>query len=260
MKDRLLTRLSGPQIGAIDTRDALVVQPIGAIEQHGPHLPVRTDALVGERIAARAADLLEPEANVWLLPPLSYGKSNEHLGMPGTISMDATTLIGVCRDLGRSLAASGFTRLCFVNGHGGNPSLLDLVARDIRVETGLMVFPVTTGRLGVPPGVELPDAEFSIHGGYVESSVMLHLAPEDVRMEHAELGGSHLPELFPAGGELSLEGALPTAWTTRDLSTNGVIGDPRQADAVVGKQIVDHWAARLASAYRSMSAFAFRTS
>jgi len=257
--NRLLAQLSTTDVAAIDKRDALLVQPIGAVEQHGPHLPVMTDAFVAEQLAGLAADALGPDANVWVLPTLSYGKSTEHLGWAGTMSLSSETLLAVCRDVGRSVAASGFTRLAFVNGHGGNPSLLDVAARDIRTETGLLVFPVTTGRLGVPDGTALPDAEFTIHGGHVETSVMLHLAPGAVQLDRAVVGGSHLPELYPAAGELSLEGALPTAWISSDLTTNGVIGDPRAATAEIGKEIVDHWTGRLAAAYRQMSRFAFRT-
>jgi creatinine amidohydrolase len=258
---RLLHRLSTTDVAEIDKSDALLVQPIGAIEQHGPHLPVMTDAFVAEQIAGLAADSMDETAggNVWVLPPLHYGKSTEHLGWAGTMSLSSETLLAVLKDVGRSVAASGFTRLAFVNGHGGNPSSLDVAARDIRTETGLLVFPVTTGRLGVPEGLDLPDAEFSIHGGHVETSVMLHLAPEAVHLDRAVLGGAHLPELFPGDGELSLEGALPTAWISDDLTTNGVIGDPRSATAEIGKEIVGHWTGRLATAFRQMTGFAFRT-
>jgi creatinine amidohydrolase/Fe(II)-dependent formamide hydrolase-like protein len=254
---RLLHRLSTTDVAEIDKSDALVVQPIGAVEQHGPHLPVMTDAFVAEQVAALAAD--QAGGNVWVLPTLNYGKSTEHLGWAGTMSLSSETLLSVLKDVGRSVAASGFTRLTFVNGHGGNPSSLDVAARDIRTESGLLVFPVTTGRLGVPEGLDLPDAEFSIHGGHVETSVMLHLAPEAVHLDRAVVGGAHLPELFPGGGELSLEGPLPTAWISDDLTTNGVIGDPCAATAEIGKEIVGHWTGRLATAYRQMTAFAFRT-
>lgn len=253
----MLHRLSTTDIAEIDKSDALVVQPIGAVEQHGPHLPVMTDAFVAEQVAALAADAAG--GNVWILPTLSYGKSTEHLGWAGTMSLSSETLLAVLKDVGRSVAASGFTRLAFVNGHGGNPATLDVAARDIRTETGLLVFPVTTGRLGVPAGLDLPDAEFSIHGGHVETSVMLHLAPQAVHMDRAVPGGAQLPELFPGDGELTLEGPLPTAWISDDLTTNGVIGDPRAASAEIGKEIVEHWAGRLAAALRQMAAFAFRT-
>jgi creatinine amidohydrolase len=250
-----IAELSTTDIEDLDKSRAVLVQPIGAIEQHGPHLPVMTDAFVGEQIAALAAD--QTDTSVHLLPTLSYGKSTEHLGWAGTMSLSSETLLAVLKDVGRSAAASGFTRLVFVNGHGGNPASLDVAARDIRTETGLLVFPVTTGRLGVPHGLDLPDAEFSIHGGHVETSVMLHLAPHTVHPDRFTAGGAHLPDLFP--GELSLEGALPTAWISDDLTTNGVIGDPRAATAEIGKEIVDHWTGRLAAAYAQMADFAFRT-
>jgi creatinine amidohydrolase/Fe(II)-dependent formamide hydrolase-like protein len=253
----LLTRLSTTDIAALPKESTVVVQPIGAVEQHGPHLPVMTDAFVAEWVAGRAAELA-PAGQVVVLPPLSYGKSNEHGGWPGTVTLAAETLLAVCKDVGRSLAASGFTRLAFVNGHGGNPGLLDVAARDIRAETGLLVFPVTIPRLGVPAGVDLPEPGFDVHGGFVETSVMLHLAPETVHMDRAVPGGTHLAELFPADGELGLEGALPTAWLSADLTTNGVIGDPRRADADVGRVIAEHWAARLAAAYGQISRFRFR--
>lgn len=252
---RYLHHLSTTDVAAIDKANAVLVQPIGAIEQHGPHLPVMTDAFVAEQIAARAAD--RADADVYVLPTLHYGKSTEHLGWAGTMSLTSESLLAVLKDVGRSVAASGFTRLAFVNGHGGNPASLDVAARDIRTDTGLLVFPVTTGRLGVPAGLALPDAEFSIHGGHVETSVMLHLAPETVHPDRFEIGGAHLPELFP--GELSLEGALPTAWISDDLTTNGVIGDPRSASAEIGEEIVTHWTHRLATAYAQMAEFAFRS-
>jgi creatinine amidohydrolase len=88
---------------------------------------------------------------------------------------------------------------------------------------------------------------------------MLHLAPDTVHLDRRVAGGGHLPELYPAMGELSLEGALPTAWISSDLTTNGVIGDPRGATAEIGKEIVGHWTERLATAYRQMAEFAFRT-
>ncbi len=255
-----LDHLSTEDVAALDKKTTVIVQPIGAMEQHGPHLPVVTDALVAERLASAAAAAVSSETSVWTLPTLTYGKSTEHLGWAGTVSLSSKTLLDVCLDVGRSVAASGFTRLVFVNGHGGNPSLLDVAARDIRSETGLLVFPVTTGRLGHPETIDIPDHEYSIHGGHVETSVMLALAPELVKMERAVIGGKGLPDMFPASGELTLEGALPTAWLSGDLTKNGVIGDPLSANASVGAQIVEHWTSRLSAVFREISQFEFTAS
>lgn len=252
-----LAHLSSTQIGAIDKSNAVVVQPIGAVEQHGPHLPVITDALTAERISERAVAALPDDANVWLLPTIHYGKSTEHLGWPGTIAMSTDTLLSVCLDLGRSVAASGFRKLVFVNGHGGQPSLLDVVARDIRVETGLEVFPLMPGRLGVPEGVEQADAGYGIHGGQHETSIVQALAPELVRMEHAVHDGQEVGKLYASARHLTLEGRGPTAWVTDDLSATGVLGDATTASRELGERLVAHQVTALAETLLEIRDFAF---
>lgn len=255
--ERLLHRMTTTDVAALPKEHGVVVQPIGAIEQHGPHLPVMTDAYVAERIAAGAVGRLPDDAPVWILPTLHYGKSSEHLGRAGTVSLSTRTLMSVCEDVGRSVAASGFRRLVFVNGHGGNPSTLDTVARDIRVETGLMVFPVTTGRLGVPDDLDVPDAEFSIHGGHVETSLMLALDATSVHMDRAQEGGRGVAQLYADKRHLTLEGVVPSAWVTDDLSANGVIGDPTGATEEFGRRIADTYETRLSEALLEIVGFEF---
>jgi len=255
--ERLLHRMSTTEVAALPKERGVIVQPIGAVEQHGPHLPVMTDAYVAERITAGAVGLLPDEAPVWILPTLHYGKSTEHLGRAGTIALSTRTLLSVCEDVGRSVASSGFRRLVFVNGHGGNPSTLDTVARDIRVETGLMVFPVTTGRLGIPDDLDVPDAGFSIHGGHVETSLMLALDPTAVRMDRAVEGGRALAQLYADKAHLSLEGVVPSAWVTDDVSANGVIGDPTGATEEFGLRVVAAYQSRLAEALLEIVGFEF---
>ncbi|KQS68292.1 creatininase family protein [Modestobacter sp. Leaf380] len=256
-RTRRWDRMTGPEIGAVDTAGALAVVPIGAVEQHGPHLPLVTDSLVAEAVATRAVAALPDDVEAYVLPTLTIGKSTEHLGWPGTLSFSTETLLAVCRDVGRSVAASGFRRLVFVNGHGGNPSLLDTVSRDIRVETGLMVFPVSVFRLGLPEGLPVPDEAFSIHGGYVETSAMLALAPDDVHLDRAEAGGHAVLDLYADTVHLSLEGAVPTAWVSADVTDNGVVGDPAGATAEAGAAIVDCWSTRLTEALVEVAAFEF---
>lgn len=255
--ERRLAWRTSPEVEAIARTDPLVVQPIASVEQHGPHLPCYTDSLVVQGLVARALALTPAEVNVWTLPVIAYGKSNEHLGFPGTISLSAETLTAVCRDIGRSVARSGFRKLAFVNGHGGQPQLLEMVARDIREETGLMVFPLFPYRLGLPEGVvSSPEEEaFGIHGGEVETSVVLALEPRAVHMDRAEPGDDRVRKLFGDLNYLSLEGALPTAWLTRDLSENGVIGDPRKASADRGERIVSHLAEALSRVFAEICEF-----
>ena len=196
----------------------VAIQPIGAVEQHGPHLPLVTDALIAEAVAAAAAARCAGPGH-WLLPTLSYGRSTEHLGRAGTIALSATTLLAVCLDLGRSLAASGVRKLVFVNGHGGQPSLLDVVTRDIRNETGLEVFAIMPSRFGLPGGVKDPDP-FGIHGGFVETSAVLALRPDLVHLDLAAADGLDLGELYGGFRHLTLEGTVPTAWLIDDVSAS----------------------------------------
>lgn len=251
---RLLSMLTTSDVAALD-RDVVIVQPIGAVEQHGAHLPLVTDALVAERLAIAAAE--QSGADAWVLPTLAYGKSTEHSGWAGTMTLSTETLLAVCRDVGRSVAASGFRRLVFVNGHGGQPSLLDVVARDIRHETGLHVFSIMPMRFGVPESVDEVDAGFGFHGGHVETSLMMHLAPDLVHPDRAAADGHAIATVFAGTRHLSLEGAVPTAWLTHDVSDSGVLGDPTGADAAIGRVIAEDWTAKLAEAFEDIAGFSF---
>jgi creatinine amidohydrolase/Fe(II)-dependent formamide hydrolase-like protein len=257
--DRRLAWRTAEEVVALANESTLVVQPIGSVEQHGPHLPCITDTVIAQTVTEQAIDRLPAGVEVWMLPPLAYGKSNEHIGRAGTISLSAETLIAVCRDVGRSVAASGLRRLAFVNGHGGQPGLLDMVSRDIRAETGLLVFHASLGRLGLPAGLMLSDADFGIHAGELETAVMLAIDDQLVRRERMKADGLAARSLFADCEHLTLEGAVTTAWLTDDLSPSGVIGDPRAATAEQGKRVVDHWAEQLAGALSEMSAFQFST-
>lgn len=247
-----LGNLTGPQIG--DAAAGLVaVQPIGATEQHGPHLPVLTDTIVAESVATAAAE--RSTAQCALLPTLAYGRSGEHRGFPGTISLSTSTLLAVCLELGSSLVASGFAKLVFVNGHGGQPHALEVVARDIRAACGLQVFVITPMRAGAPAGWDLVDADYGIHAGQIETAVMLALAPELVDLAAAIADGHSAHAAFTACEHLTLEGATPTAWLTEDFSSTGVLGDPRTATVELGRAVLDHWIATTATTLTEIAAF-----
>jgi len=256
---RRLERLASPDVGAIDKSDALVLQPIGAIEQHGPHLPCATDTLVVDHLTDRALSVTPEAVNVWRLPVLSYGKSSEHIGYPGTISLSTETLLAVCRDVGRSVAASGFRKLAFVNGHGGQPQLLEVVARDIREETDLQVFPLFPYRLPGAPSDAPPDPDraYDLHAGRGETSSVLAIAPELVRTDRITVGSMRARDLYEPRAHLTLEGALPTAWLTRDLAPTGVLGDPTGASAERGERALTAIADGLAAVFEEICGFEF---
>jgi len=253
-----LARLSTTEIAALEKERSVVVQPIGSIEQHGPHLPVVTDSYIAESLVKGSVSLLERDGpDVWILPTLSYGRSAEHAGFVGTVSLSADTLLSVCRDVGRSVAVSGFHRLVFVNGHGGNVALLDVAARDIRAETGLLVFRIMPSHFGVPDGVACPDRDFAAHADFLETSVMLALDETMVHLDRAKAGGESAVRLFGKQDADMMTTSVSTAWLTRDLSSNGVIGDPSRATAEIGRRIVDSWQHSLVACYREIAAFEF---
>ncbi|WP_407542829.1 creatininase family protein (plasmid) [Deinococcus radiomollis] len=240
--------LSWQAIRDLPKDPGVVVLPIGAIEQHGPHLPVWTDALLAERMTARAFELLPPDVSALLLPALSYGKSNEHTGYPGTIALSAATLMATLRDIGAAVAKSGFTRLMFFNTHGGNKALLEMMVRDLRAELGLLCFLTS----GVADTSGLPEAErrFGIHANTVETSMMLHLTPELV--QHP-LPAAHYPDFTSTTFNLTTQPQV--GWLTRDWSEQGHFGDPSAATPEAGAGWFEESAAALARQITEASSF-----
>ncbi|MEM8502115.1 MAG: creatininase family protein [Cyanobacteria bacterium P01_D01_bin.1] len=236
---RFFPYLRWPQIADLpDKANTLVIQPIGAIEQHGPHLPLVVDAAIVTSVIGRALYQLDETIPAYALPPLYYGKSNEHIHFPGTIALSAQTLTRVLIEMAQSIYSAGFRKLLLVNGHGGQPQVLEIVARDLRVQhDDLMVFPlfIWSAPHQVAELVGAREYDEGIHAGDVETSVLLALLPEQVKMSAAV---KEFPKAFPAASLLSLEGKLPMAWTMQDLSRSGVIGDATAATAEKGEAIL----------------------
>lgn len=250
------TDLTWPDFRQIDFERAVAVMSVAAIEQHGPHLPVSVDSDLNAGIIAAAAPFVPEDLPVYCLPQLAIGKSNEHSAFPGTLTVGATTLIALWTEVAESVLRAGFRRIVLFNSHGGQPQIADVVARDLRVRFGALVVVASSYGLGTPDGVFGDDElEFGIHGGDVETSMMLHLRPETVR--------TGLAGTFPSAGQaiaqnhevLRLEGAVGIGWMTQDVNPTGAIGDARIATAEKGAQAVDYAARRLARLLREVSAF-----
>ncbi|MEV5028927.1 creatininase family protein [Paenibacillus sp. LPE1-1-1.1] len=249
---RFLPRLTSKQIEELPKEKALVILPIGAVEQHGPHLPVFTDTLIGEATLTQTLEQVNAEKNIWLLPPIPYGKSNEHIGIPGTMSLSANTLHGIIMDLAKSVLASGFRRLLLFNTHGGNVDLLNTVAREIRIETGLMVFYLMPGSLNDVTDLIAPEEmEFGIHGGDYETSIVLSVKPDWVQME---LAPNELPDMSNYEF-LTLEGKIRFAWKMADISASGVAGNAAAANAGKGQAIQERVAYKLSKALEELCDF-----
>lgn len=254
--DRFFPYLSWKQVQDLpDKANTLMIQPIGAIEQHGPHLPLIVDAAIATSVVGKALAQLDESVSAYALPTLCYGKSNEHVSFAGTVTLSAHTLTAVLMELAESLHRSGFRKLLLVNGHGGQPQVLEIVARDLRQQhSDFMVFPLFVW--GAPHRVaELvgkAEYEQGIHAGDVETSVMLALMPEQVDMTQAV---KEFPTPFAAGSLLSLEGQLPMAWLMEDLSRSGVVGDATAATAQKGEAILASVAAGWVRVFEQIYAF-----
>lgn len=231
-----LARLTTREIAELEGDTTLIVLPVAAVEQHGPHLPVWTDTMIGEAVLARALALRPGDRRVWTLPIQAYGKSNEHTGFPGTFALSGETLAHTLKEIARGVHASGLRRLMLLNSHGGNPEILDYVARDLRAELGLLCFTAHPFRFGLARDI-ISSAEegYGIHGGEGETSVMLAIAPELVHPEHYT---PELPAVRHFMRRMTLKGAASFGWLTRDLSVSGTIGDPRGATAEKGRAIL----------------------
>ncbi|MEB3171554.1 MAG: creatininase family protein [Synechococcaceae cyanobacterium] len=252
---RHLQQLSWPEVELLASRPgSTVVWPWGAVEQHGPQLPLGTDALFAERVLDAVLASLDPDLPVLRLPLQSIGFSPEHQGFCGTLSLPPSLLLDQVVAVGRALAASGFQRLVLFNAHGGQIALLQAAARQLRAECPeLAVFPcfLWSGPEGVAELIPEPERSEGLHAGLAETSLMLHLAPEQVGEARPRDGCQNAP--IPDGW--SLEGAAPLAWLTRELSASGVIGDARGASAALGAQLFDRlvqgWHRRLDGLLRS---------
>jgi creatinine amidohydrolase len=253
---RHLADLRLSQLDSAVTAESVIVQPLGAIEQHGPHLPYSTDQVIADEVCRVAvAEAERAGHDVWLLPTLSYTKSNEHAWDAGTIWLSAETLMAVLRDLGRCVAAMPARRLLFVNAHGGNSALVNVALREIRLTTGLMTFQTHPG---VPPdqgGVSAPhESGMGVHGGHDETSIMLHLRPELVDMS---LASRNVPEWLADNRSVRFGGTTSFGWLSNDFGPDGHIGDPTQATAEHGRTLFDGSVAALVRTIDEVGRFSF---
>ncbi|WP_166238683.1 creatininase family protein [Paenibacillus turpanensis] len=248
---KFLPRLTTVEVASLPKDGTLLVLPVGAVEQHGAHLPVFTDTLLGEAMLYEAFERLPEEAPVWLLPSVSYGKSGEHLGHAGTITLSAQTMMALLLDIASSLQRSGFRKLVLFNTHGGNVDVLNMMARDIRIATGLAVFRLDPGTLQLSEGLVTDEEQrCGIHGGDVETSLVMAIQRHWVQAGHAV---KEIPE-FPETKAMSLR-QKSFAWTTNDISSSGIAGDATAATEEKGRELLRRAGAVIAESLLEMAAF-----
>jgi creatinine amidohydrolase len=229
------------EFAGLDPNTTIAILPVAAIEQHGPHLPVCVDSAINRGMLAAVAARLPDDLDIRILPVQEVGKSNEHLRMPGTLTLPAAALIETWTELGLSVARAGVKKLVMINSHGGNEEVIGIVARELRVRANMLVVKSAWSRLGRPAGLfSERELKFGIHGGDVETSLMLHFRPELVDMSTAEDFRSVAED-----DEASFEHLMPTgphayAWIANDLNPKGAVGEAHKATAEKGRLTAEH--------------------
>jgi len=256
LKSRYWWDLSTRDFAALDMTNVVALQPVGAVEQHGPHLPVRVDAAINEGIVRRAVALMPDELPVLVLPALPVGKSNEHVAFPGTLSLSYETLARVWTEIGEGVHRAGCRRLVFFNSHGGQPQIMDVVCRELRVKFGMLAVGCSWFRT-VDSRDLFDEAErrHGIHAGQSETSVMLHLHPDLVDLTLAENFVPLSVKMEREGLTLTPEGAVGFGWQMQDLHASGACGDAAAADADKGRELVERAAKALVRLLQDVAKF-----
>lgn len=252
---RRFTELCGPDAALLGP-SVVALQPIGAIEHHGPHLPLSTDTLIAEAVAEAVVDS-QPDLPLTLLPGLSYSLSTEHRWAPGTVTVSPSTLLAVLDDVGASLAQAGIEKLVFVNGHGGNTPLLRVACREIRVRHGVLTFlahphiPVDQGSENRAAHAD-PEMGFAVHGSAGETSMVMYLRPDLVQIERAERS---VPAWLNDYEYVGFGREITFGWSSDDVTPSGVIGDPTLATSERGKNDFEFCVQRLGEAMAEVCRF-----
>jgi creatinine amidohydrolase len=233
---RIIGDLTFQEVGSALRESSILCLPMGSMEQHGPHLPLNTDAVLAEAFTGRIVERWGEPYDLWRLPPISVGLSREHDWAAGTLSLSVSGMTAVLRDLCREIVRALPARnLVIVNGHGGNRGMLEALGRELHGDFGLNLCALHLGAM-ISPVADAAVPE--IHAGKDETSVMLALAPERVRRER--IPGLKAPPDGDAVRATILDPATSWPWSSGDqrIAAAGVIGDARAASAEHGNAIV----------------------
>lgn len=246
MQHRFWADYTARDFAALPRERLIAVLPVGAIEQHGPHLPLRVDQAILDGVLAAAIPLIPDDLPALILPTLPVGKSDEHSAYPGTLTFSAATLMAMWSEIGDSVTRAGVRKLVILNSHGGQIAPMDIVARDLRLRHKMLVVAANWFAMGLPPGLFTPEEErFGIHAGDMETSVMRALHPDLVQMTHARDFRPLVAEMAKGNRHLGLTPAGKLAWAAQDLHPAGAAGNASLATADKGQQVIDHAARQI---------------
>jgi len=250
------TQLTTEDFAGLDPEKTIAVLPIAAIEQHGPHLAVSTDTIIGQGMVDAVIARLPEDLSVLFLPLQAVGKSNEHIRSPGTITYSAETALRVWTEIGEGVARAGLRKLIIVTSHGGNVDVMGVVARELRVKCQMLVVHTGWRRLGLPQGLYTDqEAAHGIHAGDIETSMMLHFRPDLVRMEKAQ---DFVPSSVRMENEFKFlrpTGAFAHGWIAQDIHPAGAAGDASLGTAEKGRLTAEYQAERFIELLRDVEKF-----
>lgn len=223
--------------------DRIAVLPVAAVEQHGPHLPVGVDTCIAEAYLARVRALLPRDSRAVFLPVQAVGASDEHKAFRGTLTLSPETTLAAFIEIGESVSRAGIAKLVIVNSHGGNIAPIDLAARQLRVRANMLAVHCSWGRFGYPDGLFSDDERtHGIHGGDIETSIMLAAYPDLVRREKI---ADFRPATYAMERDYSYlraDDPVGFGWMTQDLHASGALGDASLATPEKGAAALDHGA------------------
>ena len=244
-------------------RQTVAVLPVAAIEQHGPHLPLSVDATLLQGVMDAALQLLPAALPVLFLPPQVVGLSPEHIRFPGTLTLSPATVIALWTEIGECVARAGVKKLLLFNGHGGQVSVMDIVARELRTRSHLLVYSASWFSLPLPDAVagqfSAEEHRFGIHAGEIETSMMLHLAPSAVHMEHARDFRSTSQDRAERYAILGNGKSAKMGWAIEDYHQSGAVGQADSATADKGRAVVQAAGAALAALLAEVAALPLDT-
>ncbi len=238
------------EFAGIDPMRTIAILPTAAIEQHGPHLPVGTDTMIAGGMLDRVRVACPDDLDIRILPIQAVGKSNEHLHAAGTLTLSAHTALAVWQEIGLSVARAGVRKIVIVNSHGGNLDLISILSRELRVRAGMLAVKCQWGAFGHPEGMyPREELAYGIHGGDVETSLMLAFRPDCVDMAMARDNRSSAE-----GAAIPPVGPVSYGWVATDLNPVGTVGNAAMATAEKGEATAAHQVAGFLALLREVAA------
>jgi creatinine amidohydrolase len=262
-KSRFWADLTTRDFASLDAASTVAVLPVAATEQHGPHLPLSVDQTIADAMVAASLPHLQETSTVLFLPTQAVGYSPEHSRFAGTLTLSAQTVIATWVELGACVAASGVKKLLLFNTHGGQVSLMDIVARELRTRHDLIVYSASWWNL--PLGDEVmgqfsaQEHRFGVHAGQIETSILLAARPRFVAMEHAKHFHSTSQDRAASHAILGNGKSAKLGWQMQDYNAEGAAGNAAAATAEQGRAVIEAAGRQLALLVQEIGALPLST-